>query len=220
MSKSLTVCSEWRPGLNSGNFKTVDCQGLVAGAAALLPCLCNSEHCWTNFQRWLCFLAYLIRNTWIWVGEVLSAHRCCRIQYGMCLEHVNCYLIISIPKALLTDSACWTLKISWSFLPSVGFPCLQIKVMTFYLGSLLDGILQCLWSCEVLECSVPGRAWTWTWNMKYAGGWNGVVCNKGGKTLGHVLNTRDETICWTSFTLHCYRASFCGGGKIFAHKIN
>lgn len=169
MSKSLTVCSEWRPGLNSGNFETVHHQDLVARAAAPPPLLCNAEHYWTNFHGWLCFLDYRIWNTWIWVGEVLSAHR---ILNGMCLKHVNCYLIISIPKALPPGNAYWTLKISRSFLPSVGFSCLQIKAMTFYLGGLLHGILQCLWSCEVLECCLPGRVRIW--NMKYTGGWNSV----------------------------------------------
>lgn len=150
MSKSLTVCSEWRPGLSSGKFKTVHHQGLVARAAAPPPLLRNAAHYWANFHRWFCFLDYLIRNTCIRVGEVLNEHRCNPVWdvFGTCKLLFNCKY--SISPAL--SNACWTLRISWSFLPSVGFPCLPMKAMTFYLGGLLHGILQCWWSCEVLEC--------------------------------------------------------------------
>lgn len=215
MSKSLTVCSEWRPGLNSGNFETVHHQGLVARAAAPPPLLCNAEHDWTNFHRWLCFLDYLIWNTWIWVGEVLSAHR---ILNGLCLEHVNCYLIVSIPKALRPGIACWTLKISWSFLPSVGFPCLQIKAMTFILEVFCMGFCS---ACEAVRCwsavclagyeyeiwntVVDGMKWC---AVKVARHWGTYWAPEAKQSIEH------RALC-------SYKTSFCGGGgKIFAHKIN
>lgn len=212
MSKSLTVCSEWRPGLNIGNFKTVHHQGLVTRAAALPPLLCNAEHYWTNFHRWLCFLDYAVWNTWTWFGEGLSAHKCNRIQYGMCLEHVNCNCKYSKSSQAVHVRHS---KLVGPFYLQLVFCVCKLRQWHFTLEVFCMGFGS---ACEAVRCRSAGRAWIW--DMKYADGWKEVVCNKDGKTLGHVLNTRDKTIYWTSFTLHSYKASFCGGKKVFAHKIN
>lgn len=141
-------------------------------------------------------------NIWTWFGEVPSAQRCIRNRYWMCFEHVHDYLTVSIPKALLPGNACWALKMSWSFLASVGleyFSVCKLRWWHFTSEGFCMGFFN---ACEAVRCwsAVSRRERTWQ-GTESASGWKEMGCDKGDKTSGHVLNTRGETNYWTSFIL-------------------